>query len=235
MNPEIAEQARNRWKNILPQLGISTSFLTNKQGPCPVCGGKDRFRFDDKEGKGSFYCNNCLSGDGVRLLELKHGWDFLEAVKQVRSVLPHSPEHAPGQPKIDPVRARQGMVQLWEAAHRIDGTEAEAYLRSRGFLPPWSAQLRFIPSVAVRDHPTKNRLSVMIAKVSGPDGTGVNIHRTYLEACRKALRSDCSPSSAISESQRASKQPLQRLGTLVFRVGQRSAPRGCPSLVLSLA
>src|SRR3546814_8086061 len=31
------------------QFGISPSYLTGKQTPCPTCGGKDRFRFDNKD------------------------------------------------------------------------------------------------------------------------------------------------------------------------------------------
>ena len=45
----LADRARGRWAAILPQLGVSPSALTGKHGPCPLCGGRDRFRFDDKE------------------------------------------------------------------------------------------------------------------------------------------------------------------------------------------
>ena len=50
---------QHRWLAILPALGVPSHFLRNKHGPCPVCGGKDRFRFDDKDGKGTFFCNGC--------------------------------------------------------------------------------------------------------------------------------------------------------------------------------
>src|SRR3546814_2638776 len=49
----IADQCINRWPSILPQFGISPSYLTGKQTPCPTCGGKDRFRFDNKDGRGT--------------------------------------------------------------------------------------------------------------------------------------------------------------------------------------
>jgi putative DNA primase/helicase len=49
------DRARGRWREILPQLGIDPRFLSNKQGPCPMCGGKTRFRFDDRDGSGSYY------------------------------------------------------------------------------------------------------------------------------------------------------------------------------------
>jgi putative DNA primase/helicase len=56
------ERARGRWREILPIFGIETRYLHNRHGPCPLCGGKDRFRFDDRDGSGSYYCNQC----GVR-------------------------------------------------------------------------------------------------------------------------------------------------------------------------
>ena len=37
--------------------------------PCPVCGGKDRFRFDNKDGRGTYICNQCCSGDGLELIK----------------------------------------------------------------------------------------------------------------------------------------------------------------------
>ena len=40
MSGETLERARNRWREILPRLGIETRFLSNKHGPCPLCGGK---------------------------------------------------------------------------------------------------------------------------------------------------------------------------------------------------
>lgn len=41
-----------------------------RHGPCPICGGKDRFRFDDKDGRGTWFCSHCdpQSGGGLALL-----------------------------------------------------------------------------------------------------------------------------------------------------------------------
>src|SRR5690348_13963485 len=59
MRIPTVDRARGRWREILPCLGVETRYLTNKHGPCPLCGGKDRFRFDDKNGDGTYYCNQC--------------------------------------------------------------------------------------------------------------------------------------------------------------------------------
>jgi putative DNA primase/helicase len=84
---KISETARGRWHGILPQLGISPKLLRNRHGPCPMCGGKDRFRFDDKEGKGTWICNQCGSGDGAELVKRVKGVEYGEAAKMIESVV----------------------------------------------------------------------------------------------------------------------------------------------------
>ncbi|HAT1597688.1 TPA: hypothetical protein I8Y58_002953, partial [Legionella pneumophila] len=83
----IIHTAQGQWPKILSALGIDKSYLKNKHGECPVCGGKDRFRFDDKEGRGTFYCNQCGSGNGVKLLQNFHRCSYLEAIKKVEKFL----------------------------------------------------------------------------------------------------------------------------------------------------
>jgi hypothetical protein len=74
----------DQWPLTLVRLGIPIKALRNKHGPCPGCGGTDRFRFDhERRGKGSFWCNNVKSGDGFALLQHVYGWSFTEAVARV--------------------------------------------------------------------------------------------------------------------------------------------------------
>ncbi|HHT9923480.1 TPA: primase-helicase zinc-binding domain-containing protein [Legionella pneumophila] len=67
-------------------------YLKNKHGPCPVCGGKDRFRFDDIEGRGTFYCNQCGPGSGIKLLQNYHNWSFTETINKIDQILGNVPE-----------------------------------------------------------------------------------------------------------------------------------------------
>ena len=78
---QIKARAQGSWPAILTGLGIEARYLRNRHGPCPACGGKDRFRFDDREGHGTFYCNQCGSGDGFHLLERVYGWSFPETLQ----------------------------------------------------------------------------------------------------------------------------------------------------------
>jgi putative DNA primase/helicase len=52
---EIHERLGSAWPQVLARLGLPESALRNRHGPCPVpsCGGKDRFRFDNKRKRGT--------------------------------------------------------------------------------------------------------------------------------------------------------------------------------------
>ena len=77
----------NGWPEMLDQMGIEPEYLRNKHGPCPACGGKDRYRFDNRRGRGDFYCNGCGAGDGFALLQRTHGWTFGETLNALAESL----------------------------------------------------------------------------------------------------------------------------------------------------
>src|SRR5215207_6479393 len=80
----LKERARGRWKEILPQvLGVSVRVLDGKHGPCPHCGGKDRWRFDNKNGEGTSICSQCGACDGVGLVMKVRGLDFASAAIEI--------------------------------------------------------------------------------------------------------------------------------------------------------
>ena len=45
---EVKRAAHGRWPGVLTAFGIPAGMLVNRHGPCPLCGGTDRFRFDDR-------------------------------------------------------------------------------------------------------------------------------------------------------------------------------------------
>lgn len=185
-----SDLARNKWKSILPALGVDAKFLSGKHGPCPVCGGSDRFRFDDKEGKGTFFCNACGAGDGFKLLSLVKGLSFREVADQIRPIVGDMPAARPGKAR-DSESVRAALKSLWKSGKPLSGDDfASQYLASRGVRVPDCASLRFSPSTSVRDHPTQQRLPALLALVHGPDGRPSTIHRTYLEGSSKACMPD---------------------------------------------
>lgn len=181
----IADQCKGRWRGILPQFGISPSYLTGKQTPCPVCGGKDRFRFDDKEGRGTFYCNHCGAGSGVDLVMMANNWSFRDAAKKIREVAPGAEVVKP-KPELSEEKRIEALRQTWLASKIITAEdEAGRYLISRGIQPPFSDALRFVPKLKVTGENVPF-LAAMIALVRSPDGDPLTLHRTYLQDGQKA-------------------------------------------------
>ena len=118
-------RTRGRWFAVLSMLGVDTSYLRNKHGPCPVCGGTDRFRWDDKNGDGTFYCNQCGPGSGIDLVMRIRGLSFREAALLVEGVIDDHPSLFPGRgfsvPR--PVRSeasiRDGLNALWRSGEPV--------------------------------------------------------------------------------------------------------------------
>ncbi|WOZ76602.1 DUF927 domain-containing protein [Kosakonia sacchari] len=82
----VASAARGRWPHILSALGIDIP-AGHRHGACPKCGGSDRFRLDDKEGRGTWFCNQCGNGDGLDLVRLVTGKGVKEASGMVAGTL----------------------------------------------------------------------------------------------------------------------------------------------------
>lgn len=139
------------WPDVLKRLGIAEEFLRNKHGPCPACGGRDRFRFDNLGGRGGFYCNCCGAGDGFKLLRLVHDWTFAEARRRVIEIA--GLEGAPSAPRAART-SRPGSGTPAGPTGRVDkllntatapGDVADAlnYLRGRALWPlPSQCSLR---------------------------------------------------------------------------------------------
>ena len=83
---DIAIITNGRWESILNSLGVKVPE-NKKHCGCPICGGKDRFRFDDKEGRGTFYCNQCGAGDGFTLASKALNLSIKDTVKVINSVV----------------------------------------------------------------------------------------------------------------------------------------------------
>ena len=60
---------QGNWRSVLASYGCQLP-PGRRHGPCPICGGRDRFRFDDKHGMGTWFCGQCdpCSGSGLHLL-----------------------------------------------------------------------------------------------------------------------------------------------------------------------
>jgi putative DNA primase/helicase len=181
MSGKTLERARNRWREILPLLGVEAHFLTNRHGPCPLCGGKDRYRFDDKTGDGNYYCGQCGAGVGIIMIRKKHGWDYrtaCDAIDRVLGEIGHRPVLPDKAPRCsDERRARDIRRLLAEATHQ---EVVDAYLRRRG-LSVSSPVLRghFACPYFDADRKPAGRFPAVLAPLVGPDGEIKTAHRIY--------------------------------------------------------
>jgi phage/plasmid primase-like uncharacterized protein len=84
---EIKSKAAGRWPDIINRVaGIPDDYLTIKHGPCPKCGGNDRFRvFNDFRETGGCVCSKCDQklADGFETIRWYLGVDFPAALAKV--------------------------------------------------------------------------------------------------------------------------------------------------------
>ncbi|EDZ0812976.1 toprim domain-containing protein, partial [Salmonella enterica] len=132
---ETVKQACGHWPRILPALGVNV--IKNRHQSCPVCGGSDRFRFDDKQGRGTWFCNQCGAGDGLKLVEKVFGVTPSEAAGKVNVVTGNLPPVAPeviaaaeAGAEADRKAAAALAVRLIEKTRPASGN---AYLTRKGF------------------------------------------------------------------------------------------------------
>ena len=73
-----------QWRQVLEGYGCHLPSGRH-HGPCPICGGKDRFRFDDKQGRGTWYCSHCEphAGDGLSLLSRYINKSIVDTAKEL--------------------------------------------------------------------------------------------------------------------------------------------------------
>lgn len=184
MSESLRDRARGKWRELLPRFGIDAKLLSGKHGPCPACGGTDRFRFDNKDqagktGYGNWICNQCGAGDGFKLLEKVRGWGFAESAREIELIV--------GQVKAEIRPSRKGNDDwikrlnndLWGVGLTLaEGDPVSLYLTGRGIrLQRFPRFIRHVEHCRYKDeghHPA------MVAKFLAPDGKPSTLHKTYL-------------------------------------------------------
>lgn len=178
MRPKTCDAARNKWKGVLLQLEVDKKHLTGKHAPCPMCGGKDRFRFLNSDGNGTWICNQCGAGAGMDLLMQAKGWDFRTAAQAVDQVLGNVGNDAAGKPALSDDNRRRLMNALWKASKPVDEfNPAGWYLTTRVGFVPTCADLRFAEAAPI---PGGGNAPALLALVRDNQGNPATIHRTFL-------------------------------------------------------
>lgn len=184
MSLETFDCARGRWKGIFLHFGVDPRYLTGLHVPCPLCsdgGGKDRFRFEDENGSGSYFCSVCNPGYGIGFLMKFKGWDFGKAAREVRALCGVIEVEKPKE-ALSEDRKRAFMVRIFKESSPVTkGDPVWKYLERRcGDVSRALHDIRFHKSLhhstAKESHPA------MLAFMGwNPDTRKFSgIHRTYL-------------------------------------------------------
>jgi putative DNA primase/helicase len=159
----------------IERRGIRLKGRTERVGPCPVCGGTDRFGVNTS--KQVFNCRGCVrGGDVIALVQLLDGCDFLTAVEKLSGekrpdgsgrpqldveISHRLAEHVQRQEqrreqlRQDAARQREKARSLWRMSEPAAGTIVETYLRNcRRITVPLLGTVRFLPARKLDQHPT---------------------------------------------------------------------------------
>jgi putative DNA primase/helicase len=148
-----------------------------------MCGGTDRWRFDDINGTGRWWCNSCGRGNGVDLVMTWKTCNFMEAVKLVESVIGGSRLSVRRSSEPDISDQKNAMRKTWLRSLELNGKDvASRYLRRRDLaLPQWPPCLRWAVEMPYwLDREMVGYFPVLLARYVAPDDKTANILRTYL-------------------------------------------------------
>lgn len=125
----VLREFNGAWRQTLENYGCHLPS-GRYHGPCPVCGGKDRFRFDDKEGRGTWFCSQCdpQSGGGLLLLSRFLGKPTIEVANEL---LGNTPERS----RAPVYRSFVSDDQIRKVNHEQARKGAEALLASSELRP----------------------------------------------------------------------------------------------------
>jgi putative DNA primase/helicase len=195
---DIHARIGSTWPQVLERLGIPESALRlKKAGPCPACGGADRYTFDNRRQHGDFFCRRCGPGSGFDLLMRVHGWDFKQARQRVLEAAGLQGNDANVHCHVcRPVAENDQVVasptpRVWrllkQCCQIVDCLDVVAYLEHRNLWPlPQACALRAHPSVAYFESGSQiGRFPALVAPVTDIDGEIVTLHITYLRNGRK--------------------------------------------------
>lgn len=219
--PKATEIARNKWPAILAQLGVDARALDGKNHPCPKDGeGKDRFRFTDRNGSGSYFCHcdeRARGGQagGLSLLMCCRNWTYQQACEEVERIAGTIEVPPPRTSKGRDVEARKRDI-LATCKPCSEGDAVSRYLAARGLAPtPAIQQGRAKYWDTTGDKPQLlGEFDVMVTRLRAPDGTPQALHLTYLGDGAKA--DVPSPRKMIGESVTGS---AIRLGKVAEEMG----------------
>lgn len=170
-------------------------------GPCPVCGGRDRFSINPD--LGLYNCRACGGGDVVALVRLVQACEFgpaldfllgaavpdVDPAEKARRAarIARFEQHQEEKAARARARAVRDAREIWHAAAPGADTPAAAYLAARGItFATWPQTLRYIaahPYIKAIDGKPREfwRGPAMIAAIQDPAGRVAAVHQTWID------------------------------------------------------
>lgn len=151
ISDEVIERARNvPIEDELVRRGIKLRGRNARCGPCPVCGGRDRFAVNIR--KQAWNCRGCSKGgDVIALVQHVDSVSFAAAVEVLSGESmerAQAPQYGPP-PAQDAANyeahQRRKACWLWSKCQPVAGSPAERYLReARGYRGPLPATIGYL-------------------------------------------------------------------------------------------
>lgn len=206
-DPRRAEAQAKDLLVVAEQLGVAGLVRMGGEhvGPCPECGGRDRFSINTR--KGVFWCRRCENkGDAIALVMWLQRLSFPKALDWLcgpsQDLSPA--ERKAREDKAAAHRAERERVEaqyraraiadaraIWKAGQTAEDGPVRDYLTRRGIprdlFPRLPVSLRFAPDLPfmieeARGHYREiHRGPAMLAAVQGADGRFCAVHRTWID------------------------------------------------------
>ncbi|WP_290684683.1 MULTISPECIES: DUF7146 domain-containing protein [unclassified Haematobacter] len=187
--------------------GLKRAGARELTGPCPQCGGRDRFSINT--GKRVFNCRHCGgTGGNIDLAMFVLGLDFPAALtwlcgereglsdaerrERIARAEQNRARNA-ARAEAERQRAIAGARDIWSAGGPAEDTPVRDYLTLRGVprdrFPRLPACLRYHPDLAYtvqvdRQWVEVHRGPAMLAAIQAPNGRFQGVHRTWLDLSR---------------------------------------------------
>ncbi|PWE26661.1 hypothetical protein C4N9_20570 [Pararhodobacter marinus] len=205
-DPRLVEARARSIEEIAMVLSIDGLKRAGHEliGPCPECGGTDRFAINVS--KGVFQCRRCgNAGDGIQLVRWLRGCTLPEALTWLcgdrqelsREELAERERRAiEGRRKFEEAanRRREEAIRqarrIWHEGLPAEDSPVRDYLALRGFtrdrLPILPPCLRYHPSLPYMvssggQWVEAHRGPAMLAAIQQPGATGTAVHRTWFD------------------------------------------------------
>jgi len=195
----VKDWSSDQWDALvaqyLPASALTDAFWRGRPGPCPMCGGRDRFTYTRKRNRGDWVCRKCndgspAGGDGLELVRRYTDMSYLELKCRLNGqsidpvpVVAHRPRPSRRESMSPADLLRCVMKQVDSSRPLTAGDHGMRYLAARvpGLCAPLPQGLRLATQEYWHEKGIVGRYPTIVAEYRLPDGRIATVHRTSLD------------------------------------------------------